>query len=110
MSGNVRSWVILFTLITAFIHILIGFPGIPFGLDTLLLLNGIGYLVLLWLWLNPPAALSRGLVTWVFMAYTAVTIIAYFAVWGADGLRSPVGMLTKVDEALLIAALFKSRG
>ncbi len=104
-----RGLIVLFTLITAIIHLFVGLPVFPLGLDTLLFLNGLGYLVLLGLWSRPPASLSKGLIRGVFIAYTAITVIGYFAMWGADGLRDPLGMFTKVVEVLLIALLATSK-
>jgi len=69
------------------------------------ILNGIGYLVLLWATLAEPSFLegSRDLVHYAFIGFTAVTIIAFFAFgsWRDDVL----GWVTKADEVLLMVAL-----
>ncbi len=102
---STRGAVVVLTLITAVVHLFVGWP--PQGIDALLFLNGLGYLVLLAAWWRTPAFLSRHLVRWVYMLYTAVTIVGYFAVWGLGGLTDAVGMFTKVVEVLLILALWR---
>lgn len=101
--------IVLMTLITAIIHLFVGLPVLPLGLDTLLFLNGVGYLVLLYLWKRPPAFLGKGVVRGVFILYTAVTVIGYFAMWGVDGLLDPLGMFTKLVEIVLIFLLWTVR-
>ncbi len=102
-----RTLILIFGLITAVIHLAVGW-GFENLLTTILFLNGLGYLVLLYAYLKPPAFLAgqRNLVRWVFILYTLVTLVGYFVVWGAEGLQSFLGMITKVDEAALIVALW----
>ncbi len=102
-----RTLILIFGLITAVIHLAIGW-GFDDRLTTILFLNGLGYLVLLYVYLKPPTFLAgqRNLVRWVFILYTLVTLVGYFVKWGAEGLRDVVGMLTKVDEAALIVTLW----
>ncbi|HUF37195.1 MAG TPA: hypothetical protein VMN57_01620 [Anaerolineales bacterium] len=104
-----RTMIIILTLITAAVHLMLGLTQPD---STIFLLNGIGYLVLLYLTLWTPGALKgqAGLIRWVFIAYTAVTIIAYFAAWGLDGFTQVMGIITKAVELLLIVGLLQSRG
>ncbi len=104
-----RGFIVLLTLITAIIHLFVGLPVFPLGLDTLLFLNGLGYLALLFLWTRTPGFLSKGLVRGVFIAYTAVTVVGYFAMWGVEGLYDPLGVFTKVVEVALIVALWTAK-
>ena len=90
--------IIVATLITAAIHLTLG--------DLLLVLNGLGYLVILALYLLPQFSAWRGPTRWLFLLYIAVTIAGYFVVhrdghWQADGL----GLLTKVVEVILALLL-----
>jgi len=103
-----RTTLIVLTLITAAVHLGLGFTE-P---NNLFILNGVGYLVLLYLTFWTPGALKgqSGLIRWVFIGYVVVTIIAYFANWGVDGFTQVVGMITKVDELLLLIGLWQSRG
>jgi hypothetical protein len=103
-----RTILIVLTLITAVVHLGLGFTE-P---NNLFILNGVGYLVLLYLTFWTPAALKgqSGLIRWVFIGYVALTIIAYFANWGVDGFSQVVGMITKVVELLLLIGLLQSRG
>ena len=105
-----QGLIVLLTLVTAIIHLFVGLPVLPLGLDTLLFLNGLGYLVLLYLWTRPPAFLGKGVVRWVFILYTAVTVIGYFVTWGVDGFLDPLGMFTKLVEIVLIILLWTVKG
>jgi hypothetical protein len=104
--STLRIAITILTLITALIHL-----GLAFVLDgtmqILFILNGIGYLVLLWALLRPPAFLQGRsmLVHLAFMGFALVTIIGYFVTNGfiADDY---LGLFTKVVEILLVAALF----
>lgn len=96
-----RIVIAVLAIATALIHfsLLLGGFDIPF------LLNGLGYLALLvaLFWNAPIVANRRQLVHVVFIAYTAVTIIAWIAV----GDRGIVGWVDKAIEVLLILALFQ---
>lgn len=101
---STRRTIIILTLFTILTHLLAG----VLTSDTLLLLNSVGYLVLLWLLLNPPSMLAgqKSLVRWGFIGYTVLTIILYFVFLGADAFTQPIGILTKIDEVLLTIGLF----
>lgn len=102
-----RNTLIGLTAITGLIHLGLGIATS----DNLFILNGVGYLVLLYLTFWTPAALKgqSGLIRWALIGYTAVTIIGYFASWGLDGFTQVVGMITKVVEVLLLVGLWQSR-
>jgi hypothetical protein len=54
----------------------------------------------------PQLKAYRGKVRWVFIGFTAVTVIA----WVAIGERNALGYITKVIELALIALLWIDRG
>lgn len=98
-----RTAVIILTLITAIVHLVVLNLG---GLQPMFILNGLGYLALLGalIW-KFPAGQER-LVYYAFMAYTLVTIVAWYMVNGAEGFGSILGVGTKVVEVLLIVFLW----
>lgn len=110
MDRNILRWIIIITtIITAIIHLGLAFV-ISGTLQILFVLNGIGYLVLLWLLLRPPAFLSgqSTLIHWLFIAFTTATIIGYFVVNGF-ALFEPghlIDLIDKAVEVILVAALF----
>ena len=99
-----RTIVLVTGLITALIHLVLLNVGMG-TIDPLFTLNGLGYLALLAaLFLDlPVVSKQRTLVHWAFMAFTAVTILAW-AIMG--GPYTMLGYLTKLDELVLIAALY----
>ncbi len=90
-------------LITAFVHLVL--LNISMGrIDIPFTLNGLGYLTLVGAFLFNPSVVAgrRRLLSYAFMAFAAVTILAWVV------LGSPYTMLgyfTKLDELLLIVAL-----
>lgn len=107
MKRSTLNWVIaILTIITAVIHLGLAFI-LTGAFQILFILNGIGYLVLLWALLRPPAFLAgrSNLVHYLFILFTAVTIIGYFVVNGFKP-GDYLGLLDKLVEVLLIAALF----
>jgi hypothetical protein len=98
-----KTLIVITTLITAVIHLvllnfLLGKIDIPFTL------NGLGYLSLLALFLLQPAFLSGrpSLLYLAYLGFTAVTILAWFFL---GDLGDPLGIITKIDEAVLLLAL-----
>ena len=89
--------VIIFTLITAFVHLSLNFP------DPVFILNGLGYLTLLATLYLPISQLVpyRRIVRWLLIGYAALTV----TLWLAIGLRTPTGYTTTADEVLLILLL-----
>ena len=100
----VKIGIILLTLATIAVHLIV--LNIR-GVDILFALNGLGYLGLLALYFLPiPIAQNnRNLVRWVFIGYTAVTILA----WVFLGERALIGYGTKAVEVLLIIFLLLDR-
>jgi Na+/melibiose symporter-like transporter len=102
-----RTLIIITTLVTALIHLVL--LNILLGkLDLLFTLNGLGYLALLAVFLYPPGFLAqqRRFIYLAFIGFTAVTIAAW--VFLGD-ISDPVGVVTKLDEVVLIAALVLHR-
>ena len=106
-KSSIRTIIILLTLITASVHLVwlnlesISDKGI---LDINFTLNGLGYLSLLAAFaFNFPAGRER-LVHYAFMAFAAVTILAYFAF--TPDIARPLGLVTKAVEVLLIVFLW----
>jgi hypothetical protein len=110
---NPRTAIILLTLITALVHLYLNINTGTFVFQPMFTLNALGYLALLVALLWPPAFVAgmlkgrEKLLHYVFIGYTAVTIVAYFAVNGAGSFTYPLGLATKVVEALLIFSLWQ---
>lgn len=103
-----RIVIVVTTLITALVHLIwlnISFLRDTGSPDLLFSLNGLGYLGLLALFLAKPNFLADqwDFFHYIYMAYTFVTIIAFFLL---GSLSDVVGLLTKFDELVLIAALW----
>lgn len=96
------------TIATALIHIVLGaLAGGTFLI--LFLLNGLGYLALLaGLYFLPQLAGQRALIRWVFLAFTAVTIILYF-VFNWSDIWSPMGIVDKIIELVLLVLLWQDK-
>ena len=98
-----RIAILVLGLITAFVHLVL--LNLSLGrIDILFTLNGLGYLALVGAFLvNPPSVAGRRrLLSYAFMGFAAVTIVAW-VVLGDMGDR--LAWVTKLDELLLIAAL-----
>ncbi len=104
-SNGSRIVISILALLTAGIHFSLLFP------DLLFILNGLGYLTLLAAYLLPvPIARdNRGLVRWVFIGFTAVTIIAWIVIGDKSWPAGAVGYVTKAIEVLLVIALLRDR-
>jgi hypothetical protein len=103
-----RAAIAVLTVVTAIIHLVLVFPqGIPGGIP--FLLNGVGYLVLLaLLWFKPSFVAGREkLLYYAFIGFTAITVVAYFAVNGGASFSNPVGLADKVIEVVLMALLWQ---
>lgn len=109
-----RTFILVTGLITALVH-LVYLNYVIYTteghLDLLFTLNGLGYLGLLGLFVMQPTFVAEQweFFHYVFMAFVAVTIVA-FLVLGGTGFGGtevdPVGWLTKFDELILIFALW----
>jgi hypothetical protein len=87
--------IIILTLGTAFTHISLNFP------DPIFILNGLGYLGILYMLFAPSMEPARPLIRQALMVYTLLTIV----LWLGFGMRSPLGYFNKVNEVLLLIAL-----
>jgi hypothetical protein len=97
--GAKQIAIVILALATALIHFSLLFPNVLF------ILNGLGYLVLLAAYFLPlPFAKgNRGLVRWVFIGFTIVTILG----WVAIGDKSwALGYVTKLIELVLVVLLW----
>jgi hypothetical protein len=100
--STLHAVILVSGLITGLVHLVL--LSVQLGeLSVLFVLNGLGYLTLLgaFFWNPPIVASRRSLMHYAFIAYAAVTILA----WIPAGSRTPTGYLTKLDELVLIAAL-----
>ena len=96
---NRDALLITLTGATALIHVSLG--------GTLLVLNGIGFLVLLTAHYTVPQRESY--CKWTrggLMGYTGATVASYFVVRGAAAWIDPLGMTTKLIELGLLHMLF----
>ncbi len=102
--SSLRAVILVTGLITALIHLVLLNVGMG-TIDPLFTLNALGYLALLAaLFLNLPlVSRQQPLVHWAFMAFTAVTILAWI-VMGRP--YTMLGYITKLDELVLLAALY----
>jgi hypothetical protein len=87
--------IIILTLATAVIHFRLAFPKLIF------ILNAIGYVGLLGLFLLPQLRKYRPITRILLMGFTAITIIA----WVAIGPRMSIAYIDKAMEIVLILAL-----
>lgn len=99
--STLRVIVLVLGLFTAIVHLVV-LNVLSGKVDVLFTLNGLGYLALLFAFYNPSILPDRrDLVHYALMAFALVTIIAWFA---AGDLGDPLGIVTKIVEALLIIA------
>ena len=99
--------IIVLTAVTALLHLGLAF-ALPDPLFTpLFVLNGIGYITLLILYLLPQLGKYRAVIRWLFIGFTAITIVGYF-IANADNYNA-FGLVDKAVEALLIVLLFLDR-
>ena len=104
----------LLTAATGVLHLVVGFGlvGGP-GINWLLVLNGVGYLVLLILfWM---ASGNGGIIRWILLAYTLITLIGYFLINGFTSIGfgdtlTTVATIIKAIELLLVLLLLLYRG
>jgi hypothetical protein len=106
--SGLQIGIIILALATAGIHLALAIFRPDPKFTPLFLLNALSYVVLLVAYLLPQLAAYHNLVRWVFIAFTAVTVIAYFA-FNASNFVNPVGLLTKVIEIALIVLLWLDR-
>ncbi len=106
-----KALIALLTAATGILHLLVGFDVMGgFNLiNWILVLNGVGYLVLLWLFWTSSGS-RRGTIRWILLAYTLITLVGYFVINGSAGFQSAMGLIIKGIELLLIILLFLDRG
>ena len=105
---TLRIAILVMGIFTGVVHLVLlpalgGFFPLS-DLDYLFLLNGAGYFVLLTVFFTNPH-FDRGrtpLLHYAFIAYTFVTILAWFAL---GDMSDKLAWVTKLDEVLLIVAL-----
>jgi len=106
--GSKQYGIIGLTVATAIIHLIVGVATFPNG-GWLFVLNGIGYAALIaGLYFLPQLAGQRATVRWVLIGFTAVTIILYF-VFNWPDIWSPMGILDKIIELVLIVLLWMDK-
>lgn len=100
---NLRLGILILGLATAFIHLSLNLGG----LQLIMLLNGVGYLVLTGLTYLEPAQVRpyRTLLHYGFMAYAVATIAAYFFTYPTPP-WNVLGLVTKGIELVLIVFLW----
>lgn len=106
------KWLIgLLTAATGILHILVGFNIVGgFGVTNwMLVLNGVGYLVLLVLFWTSSAP-RGGTIRWILLAYTLITLIGYFVIGGSGSFENTIGLVIKAIELLLVILLLLYRG
>lgn len=107
------TWLIaLFALATAGIHLYMGANTITSGdggfIGWAFILNGIAYIVLLVLYIMRRGT-NRSMLRWIFIAFTALTIVLYFVIGGSSAFSNTLGLITKAIEAILIILLLLDR-
>lgn len=107
--SNLKTGVIVLTVITALIHLVLGVGQLPGPFGIVFVLNGLGYLALLaGLYFIPQVAHMRSMIRWVLLGYTAVTFLGYF-ILNPDAFSSPLGLFDKAVELILMVLLWMER-
>ena len=104
-----RNSILVFTVITALIHLALGIGFFADFLGKAFVANTIGYIALMYALLWKPSFLKgqESMVRWAFLGFTALTFVLYFVFNGGDSFSSPPGLLTKLDEILLMVSLWR---
>jgi len=106
-----QTVIVILTAITALVHLIL--LNISMGkIDPLFTLNGLGYLALLAAFVLPIAFLKpyHGWIRWAFIAFTAVTVVAWIAIGDKSFSRiGLLGYLTKLVELVLIYLLWREK-
>ena len=100
--GSQSYRIIALALLTALIHLYVGIQdGFP-----LLILNGLGFIALVaGLYVLPQVAKWNTQIRWALVAYTAITIVAYFVIV-PQPFDYALGLITKAVEVVLIILLY----
>ena len=107
---NNRRLIIVFTVVTAVIHLVLGFGFLPDALAIAFVLNGLGYLALLaGIYFIPQMAAQAAMLKKVLLGFTAVTIVLYFVMNGGAAFSNIMGLVDKVVEIALVAVLWRDK-
>ncbi|MCB0034139.1 MAG: hypothetical protein KDE51_08975 [Anaerolineales bacterium] len=107
--SNLKTGVIVLTVITALIHLVLGVGQLPNPFGIVFVLNGLGYLALMaGLYFVPQVANMRSQIRWALLGFTAVTFLGYF-ILNQDAFSSPLGLFDKVVELALMVLLWMER-
>jgi len=87
---------------TAIIHIVL---AIQLNLN-MFYMNGAGYIVLTIAYFLPQLKKYQNIIRWVFIAFTALTLVGYFVVNRGNSFTNPIGLIDKAIEAALIVLLY----
>lgn len=100
---TLRYGILVLGLVTGVIHAIILNLLV---VDWLMLLNGLGFFTLTLVLFANPGFLSgqRKLIHYLFIIFTLVTIVGFFVLTSTP--YGPLAIIAKVDEILLIAALW----
>jgi hypothetical protein len=100
--GAMQIAIVLLTIATALVHLYLAIFQMHF--DLLFIANGLGYLGLLGLLYLPIPMVTpyRAIVRWIFIIFTVVTVVAWYAI----GTRDMLAYVTKAIEIVLIILLF----
>ncbi|MCB9435219.1 MAG: hypothetical protein H6668_24925 [Ardenticatenaceae bacterium] len=107
--GSMQYGIIVLTVLTALVHLGLSF-AMGGGLATLFILNGLGYLALMvaYFWggsISAQLVAMRGQIRWAYIAFTAVTIIAFF-IMNFGNYQLP-GLVDKLIEIILVVLLWR---
>ena len=105
------KWLIgLLAAATGILHLLygLGLFGGP-ALNWLMVLNGAGYLVLLFLFWTATGS-RRSTIRWILLAYTLITLVGYFLITGSAAWQNTFDLVIKGIELLLAILLLLYRG
>lgn len=106
--NNMQMGIVGLTVATAVIHIVLGVMFAPGGL-ILFGGNGVVYMLLLWAlyWPMPIPALASIMpyIRWIFIGFTALTIVLYF-VMNPTPFSDVLGLIDKAIEVALIVLLY----
>jgi len=104
-TSSLRYGIMVTAIATAAIHLFLAFRNPDPMFTTLFILNAVGYLALMIAYFLPQLAAYHGTIRWLLMAFTAVTVVAYFVFNGSNSFN-PVGLVTKAIEVALIVLLW----
>ena len=88
-----KALIALLTAATGILHLLVGFNmvGGSGATNWILVLNGVGYLVLLWLFWTSSGS-RRGTIRWILLAYTLITLVGYVILNGSAVFQGTPGL------------------